>query len=272
MKRINIDGIVGQDVRAAEIRAQLDQAGSEHVELLISSPGGSVFEGISIYNAIRDHRREGGRVSARVVGLAGSMATYIPIAAETIDVEDNSVFMIHNPSMLAIGDQRDMEKSRDTLEGIAKLLASAYARKTGKPVPTVRRMMDEETYLFAAEIVREGFADRLIESDEPETREQAFARARQEIQVMESRLSGSPRRELGGIAALLRDSEATTDDPLAMIRENVARRKRREAALRGEIEADPETWRSMTDDERVRASVARVLVISGYEGGGYAGG
>jgi ATP-dependent protease ClpP protease subunit len=105
--KLNIDGAIGVDVFAREVREQL-AAAEGPVEILVNSPGGSVTEGVAIYNAIRDYRRAGNQVTARVVGLAASMSSYIPLAADTVTVEDNAVFMIHEPSMIALGRKSDM--------------------------------------------------------------------------------------------------------------------------------------------------------------------
>lgn len=201
--RIAIDGIVGLDVLAEDVRAQLDVAGGEEIDLTISSPGGAVYEGIAIYNALRDYKREGGKINARVVGLAASMATYIPMAADTVSIEDNAVWMIHNPLTIAIGNQNDMRKQADILDGIAGVLASAYAKKTGKDVGDIRALMDEETYLFGEDIKENGFADSVEPAGEgAENEEQAVALAQNAVQHMEEKMREAT-DDIDGAAAML---------------------------------------------------------------------
>ncbi len=201
-KQIPIDGVIGWDVSAADIRAALADAGP--VELLISSPGGDVAEGLAIYNAIRDHRRAGHQVSARVVGLAASMATYIPLAAERITVEDNAVFMIHNAWGLAIGDYRDMRKTGDVLDGLTRTIARAYAERTGQEMNAIRQQMDDETWLFGQDIVDAGFADALEPAgDGPEDSAEALAIARARFDAMTAKLKERDQTPLDQIAALL---------------------------------------------------------------------
>lgn len=203
--RINIDGIVGFDVLALDIRAQLEEAAGENVELLVSSPGGSVYEGLAVYNALRDYKREGGKITARVVGLAASMASYIPMVADTVSIEDNAVWMIHNPYSIALGDYREMKKNADILDGIAKVLGSAYAQKTGMDMTEIREMMDDETYLFGQEIIDAGFADQIEPAgDGAEDKDQALALAGNAIQHMREKLFAEPENEnLEGAAAML---------------------------------------------------------------------
>jgi len=193
MYRINIDGVIGFDVMAKDIRSEIKSAGSEGIDLRISSPGGAVYEGIAIFNEIMDYRRKGGKVSATVIGMAASMSSYIPLAADNFSVEDNAVYMIHNPWAMAVGDQNEMKKLSERLEAIAVVLSKEYAKKTGKPMDEIRKMMDEETYLFGNDIVKIGFADSVIPAgDGAETQEEAFAYARTNVDGMKSVLEQSP--------------------------------------------------------------------------------
>lgn len=203
MTEIAIDGEIGWDVTAAGIRKELAAADGD-VTLLINSPGGLVTEGIAIYNAIREYRRkEKGTVTARVVGLAASMATYIPMAADVVEVEDNSVWMIHNPWAFAIGDQREMKKMAEQLDGLSAILARAYSERSGKESADVRAMMDEETYLYGEGILDAGFADMLLESDTEETsNDEAVALARARIGELKEKMRQSQENP-DQIAALL---------------------------------------------------------------------
>jgi ATP-dependent protease ClpP protease subunit len=199
---IQIDGIIGLDVTARDIRAQLEDAGDE-VEILINSPGGSVTEGVAIYNAIRDYRRKGGKATARVVGMAASMASYIPLAAERVSVEDNTTLMIHEPFMIALGRKSDMERAASILEGVSRTFARAYAAKTGKSPEEMRQLMADETYLFGQDIVDAGFADSVEPAGEgPEAQEEAFALARAAVDDAEKRMS-EVREDVTQLAAML---------------------------------------------------------------------
>jgi ATP-dependent protease ClpP protease subunit len=204
MAQIQLDGIVGLDVLASDVRDQLNEANGEPVELLVNSAGGVVYEGLAIYNAIRDYARAGNEVTARVVGLAASMSTYIPLAANRVTVEDNAVWMIHNPRVLAIGDQNDLQKAARTLEGLANVLANAYARKSGQEKDQIRSQMDEETWMFGQEIVDAGFADDIeAAGDGEEDKESAVAVARTQFEHMKDRIQKEQAEDVDQAAAML---------------------------------------------------------------------
>jgi ATP-dependent protease ClpP protease subunit len=200
-KEIQIEGIIGWDVMARDVRDALADAGD--VELQIHSPGGSVSEGLAIINTLRAHGRKGYAINARVVGYAASMATGIAMAADTVEVEDNAVWMIHNPLGVEIGDYRAMRKYGDILDSLARVLAKGYAEKTGRTINEIRTEMDDETWLFGDEIVSAGFADSIVPAgDGAEARDDALAMTRAAFDNMRNKLS-EEQSQVDQIAALL---------------------------------------------------------------------
>jgi len=169
-KRIDISGEIGWEVTASAIAESLRAAGGDDLDIAIASPGGSVFDGIEIYNAIRDYKRmyPKSQILITLKGLAASMASYIASSdvADMVLAEDNAVFMIHNPWMLVIGDYREMAKQGDFLSGLASLMANAYSSRTGKSKKDIQSMMDAETWLFGEEIKAAGFVDDIVPASE----------------------------------------------------------------------------------------------------------
>ena len=178
VKTIAIDGVIGVDVFAKDVRRELDQAAGAPVTLEINSPGGSVFESVAVRSAIRDYK---GETIARIISIAASGASYITTAADRVIALDNAVWMIHNPRMLTIGDHRRHTKSAEILLRLTELLATGYANRCGKSEDEVRADMDAELYLYGQEIVDHGYADELEGDGEAEGRSVAFARARETI-------------------------------------------------------------------------------------------
>jgi ATP-dependent Clp endopeptidase proteolytic subunit ClpP len=166
LKKIHIEGVIGLDVNNSIIRNLLAEANNDEITIEISSPGGFVYEGLSIFNSIRDYSRNNNKVTTKLVGLAASMASYIAMAGDRVIAEDNAVFMIHNVVGCICGDYRDMEKAANYIESLTNLLASAYAEKTGKSKKKIRELMDDETFFFGEEAKKEGFVDEIIENEE----------------------------------------------------------------------------------------------------------
>jgi ATP-dependent protease ClpP protease subunit len=171
MKKVMIDQEIGYDwwtdsgITAKGIEKQLEGlADGEDIEIEINSPGGSVYEGVVIFNLIRDAAKTH-PVSVRINAIAMSMASYIALAARTVNraakitVCDNSVVMIHNPWGIAIGDYRELQKDADYFEKLASMYGSVHAAVSGQPEKKIRKAMDDETYYVGREIVDAGFAN-----------------------------------------------------------------------------------------------------------------
>lgn len=167
-KKISISGEIGWDFMPSSFSDSLKEAKGGDLEIDIASPGGSVFDGIEIYNMIRDYKRENpkSQIMMTLKGMGASMASYIMMApADIRAAEDNAVFMIHNPWSLAIGDYKEMEKQSEFLSGLASLMADAYVSVTGKSKKEIQEMMDAETWLFGDEIKAAGFVGEMMPSD-----------------------------------------------------------------------------------------------------------
>lgn len=158
-RTIKMRGVIGWDVYSSDIERQLWAARGEAVEVEISSPGGSVFEGLQIFNLIAGYK---GETTTKIVGLAASMASYIALASDKVVALDNSVFVIHNPRKPVMGDYKGMEKTARLLESMASLLAREYENKTGRKSEEIRAAMDEESWYFGQEIADYGFADEIL--------------------------------------------------------------------------------------------------------------
>jgi ATP-dependent protease ClpP protease subunit len=171
MKTVSIEGDIGYDwwsdsgVTAKTVKEQL--AGlldGEEIQVNINSAGGSVYEGVVIFNLLRDHAKTHS-VSVRINCMALSMASYIALAARTVDrnatitVSDNSVVMIHNPWTYTWGDYRDLQKEALYLEKLAAMYGSVHAAVSGQSEKDIRKAMDDETYYVGKEIVEVGFAN-----------------------------------------------------------------------------------------------------------------
>ncbi len=179
MKTIQISGIIGFDITGKEIKKQLDEANGEDVLVEISSPGGFVFDGLEIFNLLREYK---GYVQTKLMGLAASMASYIAMAGKKILIHDNAIFMIHNPWLFSIGDHNDLRKDANNLEALANLLSKAYIKKSNKTESEIKSLMDDETFFYGNEILDNGFADEIIQTEKDQSKEEAVAVAKLSIQ------------------------------------------------------------------------------------------
>lgn len=159
-----IDGVIGEkNLKAANIREALAAMGpKKDITLRINSVGGSVVEGIAMYQALRRHE---GNVCGYVDGIAASMASVILQAADERHVSRGSYVMIHNPSSEADGEAGDLRATAELLDKIRDDMLDIYEARTGLDRAEIRKMMDAETYLNADEAVKLGFADVVDETE-----------------------------------------------------------------------------------------------------------
>ena len=149
-------------ITAQEFIREVDTLQASSITLRVNSPGGDVFDGIAIYNALRNHPAT---VTTQVDGLAASIASIIAMAGDTITIAKNAFFMVHNAWAMTAGNAAEMRKMADTLDKIDATLVKTYTDRTGQTQRNVRQMMTDETWLGADEAVELGFADKV--ADEP---------------------------------------------------------------------------------------------------------
>ncbi|WP_413734341.1 ClpP-like prohead protease/major capsid protein fusion protein [Sodalis sp. RH21] len=131
------------------------------IHLHINSPGGDVFEGIAIFNALKHH---GAAIMVHIEGIAASMASYIAMVGDPVIMPENTMMMIHKPWGVAGGDANDMRDYADLLDKVENNLIPAYAHKTGKSPEEIATMLSDETWMSGAECVELGFADQVAPS------------------------------------------------------------------------------------------------------------
>lgn len=165
---ISIYDSIGSDgwtdgVTAKRISAALRSIGSRDVTVSINSPGGDFFEGIAIYNLLREHPH---KVTVKVVGLAASAASIIAMAGDDIQVAKSGFLMIHNAWAFAVGNKNDLRETATILDEFDGAMADIYASATGIATEDIVKMMDEETWLSGQSAVEKGFASSLLSADE----------------------------------------------------------------------------------------------------------
>lgn len=142
-------------IDAALVRSALDGITSEIV-IYLNSEGGDVFQGIEIYNYLKNHSS---KITVEVTGIAASAATFITSGADMVIMNTGTTLMIHEASMYAWGNKGDIQKALNALEAIDESIISVYAEKTGQSAEQIAKWMNEEKYFTAEEAVKYGFAD-----------------------------------------------------------------------------------------------------------------
>jgi len=127
-----------------------------HLTMHVNSPGGSIFEGLAIYNALVERD-----VTMIVEGVAASMASAIVMAGKKVIMHDNATMMIHKPWTQLCGTADDLKKAAGILDAMEAKLVDIYVTGTGLPATQVKDMMSAETWLDAKQALKLGFCDEI---------------------------------------------------------------------------------------------------------------
>jgi ATP-dependent protease ClpP protease subunit len=161
-------GITAQQVKT--LLAKMDQ--TQELVVRIDSEGGSVFDGLSIYDAFANYP---GPKKAVIESTAFSIASYIAMAFDDVEIAENGYVMIHEPASSVDGTASDMTKSAELLAKLDQSMVAAYSKKTGLSELEARSLMQDETFMNASEALTFGFVNR-ISSKAVATRIQPAAR------------------------------------------------------------------------------------------------
>ncbi|MBK5446060.1 head maturation protease, ClpP-related [Peribacillus sp. TH24] len=171
---MTISGAIGQGgwfydaTSANDVRKALDGVTASTIRIKLNSGGGDAFDGIEIYNYLKDHNAH---VIVEVTALAASAASIIAMGADEIIMRTGSNLMIHEAATFAYGTKGDIQKTMNALETIDESIVSIYKQRTGLSSEEIRNMIEAETWLTAEEALEKGFVDSIETvdgSDEPE--------------------------------------------------------------------------------------------------------
>jgi ATP-dependent Clp protease, protease subunit len=147
-------------INAKDFIKDLDGIKSGTIHLRINSPGGSVFDGTTIFNALKQHKS---KVIVHIDGLAASISSIIAMAGDEIQMAKNAFFMIHEPWSMVIGSSEDMRKEADLLDKVRGTIANTYMDKSGKDESEILAYMEAETWFTADEAMEAGFIDSIYD-------------------------------------------------------------------------------------------------------------
>jgi ATP-dependent protease ClpP protease subunit len=228
---ISVLDVIGEDfwtgggVTVNRVAAALRNIGKRDVVVNINSPGGDFFEGLAIYNALREHPA---KVTVKVLGIAASAASVIAMAGDEIQIARAGFLMIHNTWILAMGDRHALRDAASWLEPFDQVAVDIYAARTGIDPKDITKMLDRETWIGGTEAVDKGFADGFLASDAIDEKAKNSAgqvlKAESVIDQILAR-AGVPRVERRSLVSALRGSTpgaAATDTPSAVVLSEVS--------------------------------------------------
>lgn len=153
----------GDEITPAQFKAELEDHPGD-ITIWIHSPGGDCIAAAQIYNMMMEHK---GSITVKIDGIAASAASVIAMAGTEVLMSPVSMMMIHNPATIAWGDQTEMQKAIDMLGSVKDSIINAYETKTDLSRAEISNLMDAETWMDAHKAVDLGFADGILQRQEP---------------------------------------------------------------------------------------------------------
>ena len=148
-----------------KFRNELAKHAGKNLIVRIDSPGGSVFAGMGIYDALMDHKRTGAHITA-IGGPQLMSAALLPyMAGDKKMVTLGGMVMVHNPlgAMDGYGYAKDFRQIADILDEVKEAIVNVYEHGTGLEREKIVDLMEKETHMSARAAVSEGFADEIYQ-------------------------------------------------------------------------------------------------------------
>lgn len=199
---INIFDVIGEDYwtgegwTATRVAGLLRYIGADQdVTVNINSPGGDMFEGLAIYNLLREHK---GEVTTKIMGVAASAASVVALGGDKVEIARAGFLMIHNAWILVAGNRNDLRSYADYLEPFDKAMADIYSARSGMPIEEAQALMDAESWIGGSEAIEMGFADSLLAADQisRDDSESASAAAKLDRALAKTGMPRTERRKL----------------------------------------------------------------------------
>jgi ATP-dependent protease ClpP protease subunit len=206
--------VIGDDwfdpsLTAKELCQAVAQVDTDEIVLHLSSPGGSMSDGIAIYNALVTHPAS---VRSVVEGWTGSIATVVALAGEHVSMFDNTMWMVHHPWGVQVGNAAEMRSYADYLDRCSALMQRVYLGRVTKSEEELVAALDAETYFDAEQAAEWGFVDEVLSGRQ--------AAAACDVRVLEALGLGPRRREPLAVGrSLSSENEGKLRDAVALLDE-----------------------------------------------------
>ena len=153
-------------INARQFLRDLSATSAPTIRVNINSPGGDVFDGVAIFNGLRAMAAKGRKIEARVLGIAASAASYIAMAADSVEMPENTFMWVHNPVTGVYGNADDFKAVADELDKVGTGFRAIYAKRFKGDQTAMDAMFAKETLLTAQECLEIGFADSVTDAIE----------------------------------------------------------------------------------------------------------
>ena len=152
------------DVSAFGFKKELEELGDiSELNVHINSLGGSTYQGLTIYNLLKQNKA---KINMYIDGIAASAASIIAMAGDKIFMPKTAMMMIHNCWTWLEGNAKELRKTADDMDKLATAYKAAYLSKINITEERLDELLEEESYLTADECIEMGFADEILELEE----------------------------------------------------------------------------------------------------------
>ena len=168
--KLYVHGMIGGlDLDATEFVQAVHAIDAKVIDLYVNSPGGFVWDAMSMYEALLTHPAQ---VTTHVTGVAGSAASFLALAGDTVETARGSRWMIHDAQTVAIGNPAELREAADLADAVSNDIAGIYAERAGGKPADWRKAMTATTWYSAEQAVGAGLADRVTggKTDGPDNR------------------------------------------------------------------------------------------------------
>ena len=260
------DSAMGAD----KFRKELEKnKNASQINLFINSMGGSVSEGVAIFNQIKRHKAN---VTAYIDGFACSIASVIPMAADRVVMSENAMLMIHNPWCFSMGNAKELRKTADDLDKVRDgCIMPAYRSKCGDKITDEKlsELLDEETYLTAAEALEYGFCDEILSLSTDDKKADAADKVNQRYDAARKEIRNSMAARFGEMVAKMKAKESAPVQ-VAMETAEIAAEKQQEethenvsepvAEPENKTESEPEKAESTPQPVEDKAEISALFL------------
>jgi len=162
--KVEILGTIGQswfeDGNTLEtVKAQLEGLDVSNIIVEIQSMGGDLIQGLALYDMFNTMPA---KVTAKIIGATASAGTVVAMGADSVEITENSRFLIHNAMTMTAGNANDHETTAAQLKEWDGQLYNIYRKKTGKPKSAIKALMKDEKWISSGDAKEWGFVDKII--------------------------------------------------------------------------------------------------------------